>query len=103
IRPSSVVMRTASPRRWNSIDPRSSATSTSEETTMGDYVWFHDVSWHATYAIYFFVIGICAGLSFLSYGSWLTEELRPLRAKAAVLSFALLGVGGLLLIADLSQ
>ena len=25
---------------------------------MGDYVWFHDVSWHATYAIYFFVIGI---------------------------------------------
>ena len=46
---------------------------------MGDYVWFHDVSWHATYAIYFFVIGICAGLAFLSYGSWVTPELRPLR------------------------
>lgn len=70
---------------------------------MGDYVWFHDVSWHATYAIYFFVIGICAGLAFLSYGSWVTPELRPLRFKAAVVSLVLLGVGGLLLIADLSQ
>jgi formate-dependent nitrite reductase membrane component NrfD len=70
---------------------------------MGDYVWFHDVSWHATYAIYFFVIGICAGLSFLSYGSWRSEALRPLREKAAYGSFALLAVGGLLLIADLSQ
>lgn len=70
---------------------------------MGDYVWFHDVSWHATYAIYFFVIGILAGLSFLSYGSWLTPALRPLREKAAYGSFALLVVGGLLLIADLSQ
>lgn len=70
---------------------------------MGDYVWFHDVSWHATYAIYFFVIGICAGLAFLSYGSWLNEALRPLREKAAYGSFALLAIGGLLLIADLSQ
>lgn len=70
---------------------------------MGDYVWFHDVSWHATYAIYFFVIGICAGLAFLSYGSWVTPALRPLRVKAAVVSFVLLGVGGLLLIGDLSQ
>jgi len=70
---------------------------------MGDYVWFHDVSWHATYAFYFFVIGICAGLAFLSYGSWRTEALRPLREKAAYGSFALLAVGGLLLIADLSQ
>jgi formate-dependent nitrite reductase membrane component NrfD len=70
---------------------------------MGDYVWFHDVSWHATYAIYFFVIGICAGLAFLSYGSWLTPALRPLREKAAYGSFALLALGGLLLIADLSQ
>ena len=70
---------------------------------MGDYVWFHDVSWHATYAIYFFVIGICAGLAFLSYGSWVTPELRPLRVKAAVGSFVLLAVGGLLLIGDLSQ
>ena len=70
---------------------------------MGDYVWFHDVSWHASYAIYFFVIGILAGLSFLSYGSWITPALRPLREKAAYLSLALLAVGGILLIADLSQ
>lgn len=70
---------------------------------MGDYVWFHDVSWHATYAIYFFVIGICAGLAFLSYGSWRTEALRPLRSKAAYGSIALLAAGGVLLIADLSQ
>lgn len=70
---------------------------------MGDYVWFHDVSWHATYAIYFFVIGICAGLAFLSYGSWRSPALRPVREKAAYGSFALLAVGGLLLIADLSQ
>jgi formate-dependent nitrite reductase membrane component NrfD len=70
---------------------------------MGDYVVFHDVSWHATYAIYFFVIGICAGLAFLSYGSWLTPALRPLREKAAYGSLALLVLGGVLLIADLSQ
>ena len=70
---------------------------------MGDYVWFHDVSWHASYAIYFFVIGILAGLSFLSYGSWRTPALRPLREKAAYGSFILLAIGGLLLIADLSQ
>ncbi len=70
---------------------------------MGDYVWFHDVSWHATYATYFFVIGIVAGLSFLSYGSWITPALRPLREKAAYGSIVLLAVGGLLLIADLSQ
>ena len=70
---------------------------------MGDYVWFHDVSWHSSYAIYFFVIGILAGLSFLSYGSWLTPALRPLREKAAYISVVLLGVGGALLIADLSQ
>jgi formate-dependent nitrite reductase membrane component NrfD len=70
---------------------------------MGDYVWFHDVSWHASYAVYFFVIGIVAGLSFISYGSWRTPALRPLREKAAYASFVLLGLGGLLLIADLSQ
>lgn len=70
---------------------------------MGDYVWFHDVSWHATYAIYFFVIGICAGLAFLSYGSWITPELRSVREKAAYGSIGLLAVGGLLLIGDLSQ
>jgi len=70
---------------------------------MGDYTWFHDVSWHSTYAIYFFVIGVCAGLAFLSYGSWKTPALRPLREKAAYGSFILLVIGGILLIADLSQ
>lgn len=70
---------------------------------MGDYVWFHDVSWHASYAVYFFVIGIVAGLSFISYGSWRTPALRPLRETTAYASFALLVVGGVLLIADLSQ
>ncbi|MDP1610430.1 MAG: NrfD/PsrC family molybdoenzyme membrane anchor subunit [Sulfuritalea sp.] len=70
---------------------------------MGDYVWFHDVSWHGSYAVYFFVIGILAGLSFMSYGSWITPALRPLREKAAYGSMVLLALGGLLLIADLSQ
>lgn len=70
---------------------------------MGDYVWFHDVSWHSSYAIYFFVVGILAGLSFLSYGSWITPALRPLREKAAYISVVLLGVAGALLISDLSQ
>ena len=70
---------------------------------MGEYVWFHDVSWHSAYAIYFFVVGILAGLSFLSYGSWLTPALRPLREKAAYISVVLLGLGGALLIAALSQ
>ncbi len=70
---------------------------------MGDYVVFHDVSWHASYAIYFFVIGISAGLAFFSFLSWHKPSLRPLREKAAYGSFALLAVGGLLLIADLSQ
>lgn len=70
---------------------------------MGDYVWFHDVSWHSAYAVYFFVIGICAGLSFFSFLSWHRTELVALRKPAAYVSFALLVVGGLLLIGDLSQ
>jgi formate-dependent nitrite reductase membrane component NrfD len=70
---------------------------------MGEYVWFHDVSWHASYAVYFFIIGILAGLSFMSYGSWITPALRPLREKAAYGSMVLLALGGMLLIADLSQ
>ncbi len=70
---------------------------------MGDYVWFHDYSWHPVYSVYFFVVGILAGLSFLSYGSWLIPALRPLREKAAYGSLGLLVIGGLLLIADLSQ
>lgn len=70
---------------------------------MGDYVVFHDVSWHATYAVYFFVIGITAGLSFFSFLSWHKPSLRSLREKCAYASFALLIVSGLLLISDLSQ
>lgn len=70
---------------------------------MGDYVWFHDVSWHSAYAIYFFVIGICAGLSFFSFLSWHKPELAGLRKPAAYGAFVLLGVGGVLLIGDLSQ
>ncbi len=70
---------------------------------MGEYLWFHDVSWHATYAIYFFVIGICAGLAFFSFLSWHKPELAGLRKPAAYGAFALLAVGGLLLIGDLSQ
>lgn len=70
---------------------------------MGEYVWFHDVSWHSVYAVYFFVVGILAGLSFLSYGSWTQPALRPLREKSAYASVLLLGLGGVLLIADLSQ
>jgi formate-dependent nitrite reductase membrane component NrfD len=70
---------------------------------MGDYVWFHDVSWHATYAIYFFVIGICAGMAFISFLSWHNQTLAPLRKSTAWGAFVLLVAGGLLLIADLSQ
>lgn len=70
---------------------------------MGEFVWFHDVSWHATYAIYFFVIGIVAGLTFLSFLSWHNEALRPIRASSAWGALVLLSIGGLLLIADLSQ
>ncbi len=70
---------------------------------MGEYLWFHDVSWHSTYAIYFFVIGICAGLAFFSFLSWHRAELAGLRKSAAYGSFVLLALGGLLLIGDLSQ
>lgn len=70
---------------------------------MGDYVVFHDVSWHASYAVYFFVIGISAGLFFFSFLSWHKEVIRPLRVPAAWGSFVLLVIGSLLLINDLSQ
>lgn len=70
---------------------------------MGEYVWFHDVSWHSAYAVYFFIIGICAGLAFFSFLSWHRTELAGLRRPAAYGSLALLVVGGLLLIGDLSQ
>ena len=70
---------------------------------MGDYVVFHDVSWHASYAVYFFVIGIAAALFFFSFLSWHQEALRPLRERAAYGSLILLVVGALLLVGDLSQ
>lgn len=70
---------------------------------MGDYTVFHDVSWHASYAVYFFVIGISAGLFLFSFLSWHSEPLRPLRQKTAYASFLLLALGGILLIFDLSQ
>lgn len=70
---------------------------------MGDYTVFHDVSWHASYAVYFFVIGISAGLFLFSFLSWHSEPLRPLRQKTAYVSFLLLALGGILLILDLSQ
>jgi formate-dependent nitrite reductase membrane component NrfD len=70
---------------------------------MGEYVWFHDVSWHTTYAMYFFVIGISVGLFFFSFLSWHRPVFEPLREKAAYGSFAMLALGGMLLIGDLSQ
>ena len=70
---------------------------------MGEYIWFHDVSWHSAYAVYFFVIGICAGLAFFSFLSWQKPELASLRKSTAYGSFALLVLGGVLLINDLSQ
>lgn len=70
---------------------------------MGDYTVFHDVGWHGTYAIYFFVIGISAGLFFFSFLSWHNAVLQGVRQSSAYVSFALLVVGGLLLIFDLSQ
>lgn len=70
---------------------------------MGDYVVFHTIAWPSTYAYYFFVIGMSAALFFLSALSWFREEFKILRTSAFYLSFVLLVVGGLLLIADLSQ
>lgn len=70
---------------------------------MGDYTVFHAMPWTGAYAIYFFVIGISAALYFFSALSWYKEEYRPIRTSAFLVSFALLVVGGLLLIGDLSQ
>ena len=70
---------------------------------MGDYTVFHAIPWTGSYAIYFFVIGIAAALFFFSALGWYKEEYRPIRMSAFVLSFVLLVVGGVLLIADLSQ
>lgn len=70
---------------------------------MGEYTIFHTVAWPSTYAYYFFVIGISAALFFISGLSWFREEFKSLRTSSFYLSFALLVVGGLLLISDLSQ
>lgn len=70
---------------------------------MGDFNIFHHMPWSGGYAIYFFVIGISAALFFFSALSWYREEFKPLRTSAFYLSFALLVLGGLLLIGDLSQ
>lgn len=70
---------------------------------MYDYTVFHTIAWPGTYALYFFVIGISVALFFFSALSWYREEFLPLRKSGLYLSFALLVIGGLLLVADLSQ
>lgn len=72
---------------------------------MGDYTVFHHMPWSGAYAIYFFTIGISAALFFLSTRSWFPtgQALVPIRTSAAYVSFALLAISGLLLIADLTQ
>lgn len=70
---------------------------------MFDYTVYHTIAWPGPYAWYFFVIGISVALFFFSALSWYREEFQPLRRSAFVLSFALLALGGLLLISDLSQ
>ena len=70
---------------------------------MYDYTVFHTIAWPGTYALYFFVIGISVTLFFFSALSWYREEFMPLRKPGLYLSFALLVLGGILLIADLSQ
>lgn len=70
---------------------------------MLDYNVFHTIAWPGAYAWYFFVIGISVALFFFSALSWFREEFQPLRKSGFYLSFALLVLGGLLLISDLSQ
>ncbi|OIP15998.1 MAG: thiosulfate reductase [Betaproteobacteria bacterium CG2_30_59_46] len=70
---------------------------------MGDFNIFHHMPWSSTYSIYFFVIGISSALFFFSMLSWFRQEFEPLRKSAFYVSFALMVVGGLLLIVDLSQ
>ena len=70
---------------------------------MFDYTVFHTIAWPSSYALYFFVIGISVALFFFSALSWYREEFLPLRKSGLYLSFVLLVIGGLLLIADLSQ
>jgi formate-dependent nitrite reductase membrane component NrfD len=70
---------------------------------MLDYTVFHTIAWPGAYAWYFFIIGISVALFFFSALSWYREEFQPLRNTAFYGSFALLVIGGLLLISDLSQ
>lgn len=70
---------------------------------MLDYTVYHTIAWPGTYALYFFVIGISVTLFFFSAMSWYREEFLPLRRSALYGSFALLVLGGVLLITDLSQ
>lgn len=70
---------------------------------MFDFTVFHTIAWPGSYAWYFFVIGISVALFFFSALSWYREEFQPLRKSGFFLSLALLVVGGLLLIGDLSQ
>lgn len=70
---------------------------------MLDWTPFFTIAWPSTYAYYFFAIGLSATLFFISTLSWFREEFKPLRSSAFMLSFALLVIGGLLLIGDLSQ
>lgn len=70
---------------------------------MGDYVVFHAPAWPGAYSVYFFVIGLSAALFFLSTLSWFRAEFTVLRTSAFYLSLALLVLGALVLIGDLSQ
>lgn len=70
---------------------------------MGDYNIFHHMPWSSAYSIYFFIIGISAALFFFSTLSWFRREFEPLRKSAFYASFALMVLGGLLLVGDLSK
>ncbi|OGS90360.1 MAG: thiosulfate reductase [Gallionellales bacterium GWA2_60_18] len=70
---------------------------------MAEYVPFFTIAWPSTYAYYFFVIGLSAALFFVSGLSYFREEFKSLRSSSFMLSFALLVIGSLLLVVDLSQ
>ncbi|GAB1235257.1 NrfD/PsrC family molybdoenzyme membrane anchor subunit [Ferrigenium sp. UT5] len=70
---------------------------------MGDWNAFHLMPWSGAYAIYFFLIGISAAMYFFSALSWYRPEFKEMRLTSLYISFALLGIGGVLLIEDLSQ
>lgn len=70
---------------------------------MGDFNIFHIMPWSGSYAIYFFVIGISAAMFFFSALSWYRPEFQVIRKPTFNISFVLLALGSLLLIADLTQ